>query len=210
MNGAWRNARGVARRLAKAGVLPARLEARLAKWSAYCELVGYAASVTLRSLALRDVQRRLQAFEYAGVRLRPVQWPTLARLSAVNETTRGLQLWRCAQCDRIRLRPHRLLARPHQQCAPNKPEHRQVVAHLWRRVHAGRVGGQRSGVKDRVRRRLHACSRAPPARRAARQAPLSARAAHAGCGGRAHCAAGGGRCAAACARRAQRRRKATL
>lgn len=50
-------------RLAKAGVLPKRLEPQLAKWSAYCELVGYIGSITLRALALQALERRISRFE---------------------------------------------------------------------------------------------------------------------------------------------------
>jgi hypothetical protein len=44
-------------------VLPKRLEAQLTRASAYAEVTGYAASITLNLLALDAVQTRISAFK---------------------------------------------------------------------------------------------------------------------------------------------------
>ena len=51
------------RRLCKAGVLPARYEPQLAKWSAYAELVGYIGSVTVKVLAVQALDKHIASFE---------------------------------------------------------------------------------------------------------------------------------------------------
>jgi hypothetical protein len=50
-------------RLCKVSVLPKRLEAQLTKASAYAEVTGYVASITLKLLALQAVHRRISAFK---------------------------------------------------------------------------------------------------------------------------------------------------
>jgi hypothetical protein len=44
-------------------VLPLALEPRLAKWSAYAELAGYVAAITLRAIELQDLEKRIARFE---------------------------------------------------------------------------------------------------------------------------------------------------
>jgi hypothetical protein len=45
------------------GVLPKELEERLAKASAYAELIGYVASITLKVTALQAINRRMSFFQ---------------------------------------------------------------------------------------------------------------------------------------------------
>ena len=64
------------RRLCKAGVLPARFEPGLSKWSAYAELVGYVGSVTAKVLGLQALDKHIASFEEAMSQVSVVRFAT--------------------------------------------------------------------------------------------------------------------------------------
>ena len=88
-------------------MLPPVLEPQLSKWSAYAETVGYIAAITLRSMQLQALEKRIASFEEtmshaSVVRCSESASPTLA----ISTGSSSVMLLTCRSVASCRLEVH--------------------------------------------------------------------------------------------------------